>query len=64
MSRALASHFADYASYHRTPGNQACHYAGIPLIVLSLFTFLSAVPLLDIGPLTLTLAELVLAEFA
>ena len=61
MSPALTSHFADYASFHRTPGNQACHYLGIPLIVLTLFTFLSAVPLLDAGGLTLTLAELVLA---
>ena len=61
MSPVLTSHFADYASFHRTPGNQACHYLGIPLIVLTLFSFLSAVPLLDAGGLTLTLAELVLA---
>jgi uncharacterized membrane protein YGL010W len=61
MSPALSTHFADYASFHRTPGNQACHYVGIPLIVLTLFTFLSAVPLLDAGGLTITLAELVLA---
>ncbi|MBI3298198.1 MAG: DUF962 domain-containing protein [Elusimicrobia bacterium] len=27
---------ADYAAYHRTPGNQACHLVGIPLIVLGL----------------------------
>jgi uncharacterized membrane protein YGL010W len=61
MSPALSTHFADYASFHRTPGNQACHYVGIPLIVLTLFTFLAAVPLLEAGGLTLTLAELVLA---
>jgi uncharacterized membrane protein YGL010W len=61
MSPALSTHFADYASFHRTPGNQACHYLGIPLIVLTLFTFLSAVPLFDAGQLTITLAELVLA---
>jgi uncharacterized membrane protein YGL010W len=61
MSPALSTHFADYASFHRTPGNQACHYLGIPLIVLTLFTFLSAVPLFDAGRLTITLAELVLA---
>jgi uncharacterized membrane protein YGL010W len=61
MSPALTSHFADYGSFHRTPGNQACHYVGIPLIVLTLFTFLAAVPLLDAGRITLTLAELVLA---
>jgi uncharacterized membrane protein YGL010W len=62
MSPALSTHFADYASFHRTPGNQACHYVGIPLIVLTLFTFLSAVPLFDAGRLTITMAELVLAS--
>lgn len=30
--RALS---ADYASYHRSPGNQLCHAFGIPLIVLA-----------------------------
>ena len=28
--------FKDYASYHRTPGNQMTHMIGIPMIVLSL----------------------------
>lgn len=61
MSPVLKTHFADYASFHGSSGNQACHYVGIPLIVLTLFSFLSAVPLLDVGGLTLTLAEPVLA---
>src|SRR5216683_2857993 len=36
MSPTLKEHFADYASFHGTAGNQACHYVGIPLIVLAL----------------------------
>lgn len=60
MSPALRSHFADYASFHQTSGNQACHYVGIPLIVLTIFSFLGAVPLARVGDLSLTAAELVL----
>ena len=61
MTPALRAHFNDYAAFHGTPGNKACHYIGIPLIVLTLFTFLSAVPLFAVGAYTVTLAELVLA---
>ena len=32
MSPALRSHFDDYAAFHRTPGNKACHSFGIPII--------------------------------
>jgi uncharacterized membrane protein YGL010W len=60
MSPALKTQFAEYASFHGTSGNQACHYVGIPLIVLALFRFLAAVPLPEVGGLSLTLAELVL----
>ena len=61
MSPQLKAHFADYAAFHATAGNQACHYVGIPLIVLTLFTFLTAAPLLSVAGLTLTLAEVLLA---
>jgi uncharacterized membrane protein YGL010W len=60
MSPVLKAHFADYAAFHGTPGNKACHYVGIPLIVLTLFTFLSAVPLATAFGYTVTLAEVVL----
>lgn len=60
MSPVLAAHFADYASFHRTAGNQACHYLGIPLIVLTLFSFLAGVPLTSVGSFGLTAAELIL----
>jgi uncharacterized membrane protein YGL010W len=58
MSPILKAHFADYAAFHGTPGNKACHYVGIPLIVLSLFSMLSAVPLFTVGAFTVTLAML------
>ena len=57
MSPVLKSHFADYAAFHRTPGNQLCHYLGIPLIVLTLFGLLSQVPLGTVGGYGVTLAE-------
>ncbi len=60
MSPVLKAHFSDYAAFHGTPGNQACHYVGIPLIVVSVFALLSAVPLFTVGGFTVTLAEVVL----
>jgi uncharacterized membrane protein YGL010W len=57
MSPALKAHFSEYASFHVTRGNQACHYVGIPLIVLTLFTFLTRVELFEVGGLNVTLAE-------
>lgn len=60
MTPALQSQFADYAEHHATPGNQACHTVGIPLIVLSLFGLLAAVPLASLGGFEVTLAEVVL----
>jgi uncharacterized membrane protein YGL010W len=63
MSPVLKAHFTDYAAFHGTPGNKACHYVGIPLIVVGLFALLSAVPLFAVGGFTVTLAEvLVLAS--
>jgi len=60
MTPVLQAHFSDYSAFHRTPGNQACHYVGIPLIVLGLFALLARVPLFDAGGFTVTLAEVVL----
>ena len=57
MTPALRAHFADYAAFHGTPGNRACHYVGIPLIVLSLFGLLAQVPLFAAFGFTVTLAE-------
>jgi uncharacterized membrane protein YGL010W len=57
MTPVLRSHFADYAAFHGTAGNRACHYVGIPLIVLSLFGLLAQVPLFSALGFTVTLAE-------
>ena len=57
MSPALRSHFADYASFHSTPGNKACHAIGIPLIYFSVIALLAHVPVLRLGGYAVTLAE-------
>jgi uncharacterized membrane protein YGL010W len=31
----MRSYFADYETYHRTSGNRACHWLGIPPIMLA-----------------------------
>ena len=61
MSPTLRAHFADYAAFHGTAGNKACHYVGIPLIVLALLALLARVPLFAVGGFTVTLAEVTLA---
>lgn len=60
MSPTLRAHFADYASFHGAAGNKACHYVGIPLIVLALLALLARVPLFAVGGFTVTLAEVAL----
>ena len=63
MTQALRSHFDDYAAFHRTAGNKACHAFGIPIIVLASFALLARVPLFALGGLEVTLAELVVVLF-
>lgn len=60
MSDTLKAYFADYAAFHRTPGNKACHSVGIPLIVLSLFSLLSLARFSELGAISFTAAEAVL----
>lgn len=43
VSARLKPYFADYAAYHRTPGNEYCHYFGISAIVVSLLGLLAAI---------------------
>ena len=38
--RDITAYFADYAAYHRTPGNKLFHRLGIPLIMLTLIGML------------------------
>jgi len=63
MTQALRSHFADYAAFHRTAGNKACHSLGIPLIVLSTLALLAQVPLFAVSGVTVTLAEVLIVLF-
>lgn len=60
MSPSLRAHFADYATFHATPGNQACHYVAVPIIVLTVLALLAQVPLFEVAGFTVTLAEIVL----
>jgi len=60
VSPTLQTHFADYASHHRTAGNQLCHSIGIPLIVFSAIALLRQVPLMAVGGYTVTLAEVLI----
>ena len=60
MSPTLRAHFTDYAAFHGTPGNQACHYVAVPLIVLTLVALLAQVELATVGGFTVTLAEVVI----
>ena len=62
-TEALSRRFADYAAFHRTAGNKACHAFGIPIIVLASLALLARVPLIPIGEFTVTLAELLIAVF-
>lgn len=61
MTDALRKHFADYAAFHTTAGNKACHSFGIPIIALASFALLARVPLVALGGFELTLAELAIA---
>jgi uncharacterized membrane protein YGL010W len=58
MTTALRGHFRDYASFHETAGNQACHYVGIPLIVFAIVALLTRLPLATVGGWSATAAEL------
>ncbi len=50
---------ADYAFYHQTRGNMACHFIGIPLIVFSLLAMLRSASLY--GSFTVAEALIVLS---
>jgi uncharacterized membrane protein YGL010W len=62
-SSAAQQRLIEYGRFHATPGNVACHWVGIPLIVVSLFGLLARVPLFPIGGFTVTASE-VLIVFA
>jgi uncharacterized membrane protein YGL010W len=49
----------EYEGYHRTLGNEVCHYVGIPSIIAGAATLLGLVHLVRVGDFTLSLAEVV-----
>jgi len=59
MNEKLRQYFAEYDSYHTTRGNEACHFAGIPLIMLALFAMLRRLDL--VGPLDAALLLIAVA---
>jgi uncharacterized membrane protein YGL010W len=60
MSPRLEAQFADYATFHGTPGNKACHYVAVPVIVLTLLALLARVEIATVGGFTVTLAEVLI----
>jgi uncharacterized membrane protein YGL010W len=54
--RTLQSYFKEYAQYHRTSGNEFCHFVGIPLILVTLLGLLGRIAL---GPIDLGIVLLV-----
>jgi len=58
VSAAAPDLLRQYASFHRTPGNRACHWVGIPLIMVALLGFLARLPLgIAVAGVPLTAAE-------
>jgi uncharacterized membrane protein YGL010W len=55
--KTLTEHLSQYAHYHRDERNITTHYAGIPLIVIALFSFLS-LPLATLAGIAVTPALL------
>ncbi|HEX7809825.1 MAG TPA: Mpo1-like protein [Thermoanaerobaculia bacterium] len=53
--------FADYASYHQTPGNKAFHRLGIPMIMFTLIGMLTQVKLGILGGVNYDLAMILIA---
>jgi uncharacterized membrane protein YGL010W len=62
--RDIADYFADYATYHRTPGNKWFHRLGIPMIVLTLFGMLARVKFLGIDAAIVLIALATLVYMA
>jgi uncharacterized membrane protein YGL010W len=50
---ALMIYFKDYEQYHRTKGNKATHFIGIPFVLFSLLGLLSHVVLWSPSPVSL-----------
>ena len=58
---ALRARLDEYGSVHRTAGNVACHWVGIPLIIIAIFGVLARVPIPVLPNVPLTAAEVLIA---
>jgi len=59
VSPPMRERLAEYGGFHRTSGNEWCHYVGIPSIVAGAATLFSLVTLAHVASFRLTLAEIV-----
>jgi uncharacterized membrane protein YGL010W len=57
----MQARLTEYSGSHRSPKNEACHYVGIPLIIVGAASMLGAVPLVSVASFSVSLAELVTA---
>jgi len=55
----MRERLGEYGGFHRSAGNEWCHFLGIPSIVAGAGTLLSLVPLAHVAGFQLTLAEVV-----
>ena len=55
----MRERLTEYTEHHRSAANEVCHYIGIPTIIIGAGTLLGFVPLVRIGGVSLTLAEVI-----
>ena len=59
-SSAAQQRLVEYGRFHATPGNVACHWIGIPMIVISVFGLLARLPIATVSGFTFTGAEVLI----
>lgn len=60
VSTRMRARLDEYSGFHRTLGNEVCHFVGIPLIIGGAGRLLGALPLAELGGARLTVTEPVL----
>lgn len=61
VSAPMRERLTEYSGYHRSAANEVCHYIGIPTIIVGAGTLLGLVPLVRVGTVSVTLAEVIAA---
>lgn len=57
----MRERLTEYSGYHRSAANEVCHYIGIPTIIIGAGTLLGFVPLVHVGAVSVTAAEVITA---